>query len=190
MLSCGVNLSFALSLLLLSSFFAAFILDYNTYQRLTREHAVAAIEFHNLGPQHFQAILTESNNPPIFLQLHGDQWQLDARLIKWKGAAAWAGLKPMYRLERVSGRYQNIQLEKDAIRSIYALDQGYSPSFWNFLIDYQGFIPWLDAYYGNATYLPMAHGAKFNINITASGLVARPDNEVAKNSLQHWLAPI
>lgn len=188
-----LNFSLAIFLLSLSSIFAVFIVDYDTYQRLTREQSIATIEFHNLGNQHYQAVLTITDSRPIFMALYGDQWQLDVRMIKWKGAATWAGLKPMYRLERVAGRYSDIEREKNAKHSVYSLresslNEGMSASLWNFLVDYQEFIPWLDALYGNATYLPMKHGAKFEISIGATGLITRPTNEPARQSIQNWLA--
>lgn len=188
LLRSWLNFSFAVFLLSISSIFAAFIIDYDTFQRLTREHPVASIEFHHLGQHHYQAVLTKTNAEPIFMELHGDQWQLDTRIIKWYGAAAWSGLKPMYRLERIGGRYKDIELEKNAIRSVYSLDKGISPSLWSFLIEYQEFVPWLDAYYGSATYLPMSHKAKFDITIGATGLIARPSNEPARQSVQNWVA--
>ena len=178
--------SFSVFFLTLSSILASFIIDYDTFQRLTREHPIAKIEFKSLGEHHYQAILSESNTQPIFLELHGDQWQLDTRIIKWNGVAAWSGLKPMYRLERISGRYQDIEQEINATRSVYSLERGVSPSLWNFLIEFQEFVPWLDAYYGNATYLPMSNGAKFDITISATGLIAKPENSIARQSTKNW----
>ena len=147
---------------------------------------MAKIEFQSLGKHHYQAILSEKNTQPVFLELHGDQWQLDTRIIKWNGVAAWSGLKPMYRLERISGRYQDIEQEINATRSVYSLERGISPSLWNFLIEFQEFAPWLDAYYGSATYLPMSDGAKFDISISATGLIAKPENSIARQSTQNW----
>jgi len=184
-----VNFSTALFLLSISLFFAAFVTDLSTYERLTREYSIASIKFHSLGQQHYEAVLTKSNKHPVFFELHGDQWQLDTRLIKWKGAAAWAGLKPLYQLDRLTGRYRTIKQEKNSNRSIYALYNDDNTIVWQWLIEYQDFIPWLDAYYGNAIYLPMSHGAKYDITINSSGLIARPENEKARQSLQHWLAP-
>ena len=37
--------------------------------------------------------------------LYGDQWQIDARVVRWKLPALMAGVPPLYRLERLSGRY-------------------------------------------------------------------------------------
>ena len=36
-------------------------------------------------------------------------WQLDGRLIRWKGLAELIGLEPGYRLERLSGRFLAIE---------------------------------------------------------------------------------
>src|SRR5690625_5714508 len=46
--------------------------------------------------------------------LRGDQWQLDARIIKWQGFVAAMGVKPGYRLDRISGRYYTLEDERSA----------------------------------------------------------------------------
>src|SRR5690625_7570671 len=49
--------------------------------------------------------------------LRGDQWQLDARIIKWQGFVAAMGVKPGYRLDRISGRYYTLEDERSAERT-------------------------------------------------------------------------
>ena len=44
---------------------------------------------------------------------------------------------------------------------------------------YRSWVPWLDALYGSATFLPMADGALYEIKVSQSGLVARPLNQAA-----------
>jgi hypothetical protein len=44
----------------------------------------------------------------------------------------------------------------------------------------------VNGYYGSATYLPMAAGARYEIHMSQSGLVARPDNEPAKAATRAW----
>jgi hypothetical protein len=44
----------------------------------------------------------------------------------------------------------------------------------------------VDAYYGTATYLPMADGARFEISLTRTALIARPLNEPARRAVGDW----
>ena len=47
-------------------------------------------------------------------------------------------------------------------------------------------LPFVDAVYGSATYLPMADGARYEISITQSGLIARPLNQAAEAAAGAW----
>ena len=38
-------------------------------------------------------------------------------------------------------------------------------------------MPWADALYGSAVYVPMSDGARYQVVVSQSGLVARPLNE-------------
>ncbi len=88
-------------------------LNLHTYARLTHERPVAEIVFEQRGEQTFNATLTQVPNGEIqMFVLSGDEWQLDARVLKWKGWANLFGLDAQYRLERVSGRYRNIDQER------------------------------------------------------------------------------
>ena len=40
----------------------------------------------------------------------------------------------------------------------------------------------MDTLYGGAAYMPMADGARYEVWITQSGLIARPANDVARNA--------
>jgi len=162
-------------------------IERSTYQRLTKEHVVASVEFKQTGDKQFEVLLTQSHSSPKKLIILGDQWQIDARIIKWKGLAAKMGLQPLYLLERVSGRYENIETEKSVNKSVFSI-QNNELSLWNLLVEYQEYLPWFDAYYGNATYFPMRHEAKFIIKLTSNGLIARPRNLEASQSLAQWLA--
>ena len=45
---------------------------------------------------------------------------------------------------------------------------------------------WFDAEYGSATFLPMADGALFTIQLTNNGLIARPENDRAIIAIKEW----
>jgi hypothetical protein len=156
-------------------------LNLHTYNRLTHEQAVAEIVFEARGPQRYRATLAQAPSGELqMFMLAGDEWQLDARVLKWKGWANLLGLDAQYRLERVSGRYRDIEQERKGERTVYALSENPGIDLWSLSIDHQRWLPFVDAVYGSATYLPMADGARYEVSMTQSGLIARPVNETAK----------
>jgi hypothetical protein len=170
-----------LSLLLLS-----FVLNLYTYQRLTHEEAVAELQFREVGHQRYEVELKEASGKIRRLELMGDQWQLDARVMKWEGMANMLGLDSLYRLERISGRYSDIVFERSASRTVYGLSEEAGVDIWDLSQEYKSWLPWVDTIYGSAAYLPMADGASFKVNLSTTGLVARPANEIAKESVKNW----
>lgn len=156
-----------------------------TYARFTAETPVAEIRFTSIGPQQYAVTLTTANGHSRQTQLDGDDWQLDARVIKWKGIGTLLGLPPLYRLERLSGRYENLQRAQRQTPSVVGLssDPGIA------LTEVDHMAPWLplvDARYGSATYLPMANGAAYRVSLSNTGLLARPVNAAAKSAVSRW----
>jgi hypothetical protein len=152
-----------------------------TYARLTYEQPVADLAFEQRGPQQYLATLTRlpEGTQQQFV-LAGDEWQLDARVLKWRGYANVLGLDARYRLERVSGRYRDIEQERHAPRSVFALGESSPVDLWTLAEAYPSWLPFVDAVYGSATYLPMAPGAKYEVTLTQSGLIGRPANDAAR----------
>jgi hypothetical protein len=156
------------------------------YQRLTSEQPVAALAFRQMADRQFEARLRPTGAPERTFILEGDEWQLDARVVKWHPPAALLGLEPRYRLERLSGRYRDLSRERAAPSTAYGLGDARWPDLAELLDRAQRFLPWVDAYYGNSAYLPMADGAEFRVHLTQSGLVARPANARAEQAVRDW----
>jgi hypothetical protein len=117
--------------------------------------------------------------------LRGDQWKLDALIVKWQGYLASLALKPAYRLERIGGRYYDIEQETTGKRSVYAIGQSlYGIDTWSLLNKQSHWFPFVDATYGSATYLPMKDKALFQVTLSNSGLLTRPLNEAARDALK------
>jgi hypothetical protein len=160
----------------------------HTYARLTYEAPVAELLFESRGPQRYQATLSRLPvaERQVFM-VNGDEWQLDARVLKWQGWANVIGLDAQYRLERISGRYRDIEQERNGARSVYALSENPGWDLWNWTNDHPGRLPFVDAVYGSATYLPMADGARYRVTISQTGLLARPMNAAAEAATKGWL---
>ena len=162
-------------------------LNIHTYQRLTYEMEVAQLNFQELAPKQYKVSITVSeNNTHQELILDGDEWQLDARILKWSPGAQLLGLNAQYRLERISGRYQDLDLEQTMQHTVHSLSQTTGLDIWSLARKYKNWLPWIDAYYGSAVYLPMIDGGSYSVAINQSGLIARPSNDTAEQSVRSW----
>ncbi len=157
-----------------------------TYHRFTAEQAVVDLNFERLGEQRFRVAVIDPQGDVQHFELRGDEWQLDARLLRWQGRATLLGLDPLYRLERISGRYRDLQREREAQHTVHALSQAAGLDLWQLARGYRDWLPFVDAAYGSATYLPMADKAQYAVTLNANGLIARPGNEAAKEALRDW----
>jgi len=164
----------------------------NTYQRLTYETDIAEVLIRKLARQKYQLVLiypqsSEQINEPEYYSLYGDEWQLDTRVIKWKGWANIIGLDSYYQLDRLSGRYANIQQANTSSPSAHQLTgEQKGMSIWKLKNLMKSKLPFLDAYYGQSIFVPMRDGARFSVSISQTGLIVRPANESAIQALQVW----
>jgi hypothetical protein len=51
---------------------------------------------------------------------------------------------------------------------------------------YARWMPWVDALYGSATYMPMVDGASYTVSVSSTGLLARPSNDIASKAVGEW----
>ena len=157
-----------------------------SYRRLTTEQPAGQLEFRRIGYHQFNGVFTSPSGERTDFALRGDEWQIDARILKWRALANLAGFDTAYRLERISGRYASIEDERNQPRTVYPLNPPERIDLWELLHRYQTWLPWFDALYGSATYLPMADGATYEIEVSQSGLLARPRNAAARSAVGSW----
>jgi hypothetical protein len=96
------------------------------------------------------------------------------------------GLDPIYRLERLSGRYTDIRREQTEVRTVHQLTDPLAVDVWTVARRFPVLTPGIDAYYGSATYVPMADGARFTVSLSRDALVARPANNAARAAVGDW----
>lgn len=159
--------------------------DVFSYQQLLKEKSVATVSFEQLGEQYYQAVLVNSDGSEAQFELRGDQWQLDARILKWQGFVAAWGIESGFRLDRLSGRYYALEEERTMDRTVYDLNPSVAEiDVWQWLREMNS--PLVDAVYGSATFVPMSDNALYEVSLTNSGLIARPLNDAAKQSVSRW----
>ncbi len=157
-----------------------------TYHRLTSEMAVAEVEIRSTAPNVFELQVTEAGKSPLSFTLYGDEWQLDARFLRWKSWATLLGKDPFFALERLSGRYGDIEQERRAKRSVHSLNSKPGLDIWKYGRKYSHWIPIVDAYYGSSVYVPLESGAKYQVTASHSGLTVRAKNAPAAEVLKDW----
>jgi hypothetical protein len=178
-------------------------MDIQTFSRLTYERPVATIALHQTGDKQFDATLVRSVDysgqgmdtpaptgsvdvsPPTF-PLKGDEWRVEARVLKWKPWANVLGLDARYRLERLSGEFADTAQEQTGPRSTYDLHPAVGDDRLTRLSArlHQAWL--VDTVYGSAALMPMADGAQYSLAMTQAGLVARPTNEPAVQAVGGW----
>ena len=175
LISASIQSLSGASLLLAGLLFLSIATNLYNYDRLTYEKSIAKLTFSQLDRQQFRVEITYTNQHKVdeFL-IRGDEWQMDARVIKWHGWAQLLGLNAQYRLERISGRYSDIEEEQLKPRTVYSLKSGNEIDYWKLINNYKKWLPWIDAHYGSAAYLPMADNTTYSVSLTQTGLIARP----------------
>lgn len=170
-------------------------MNVQTYRRLTYERPVATIQTKKLGPQYFEATLIQpapAEGEPAttgVYPLHGDEWRIEAQVLKWKPRYNVLGLDTQYRLDRLSGRYRSVSQELTAERSAHDLSGGdvatrqpWDLQVWDVARKYRRYVDAVDTLYGGGAFMPMTDGGQYEVLITQSGLIARPANAAARNA--------
>lgn len=153
--------------------FVVLVLNLMTYSRLSHEQPVAEIRVSQIDDQRYLALLTVGNEEHRYI-LNGDQWQLDARVIKWKPWVNVLGLDTRYRLERLSSRFDDPDKMRLKQPRVYQLAMVSWLDVWELAQKNASWIPAVDAAYGSSVYLPLGDGVAYRISLSQTGLLARP----------------
>jgi hypothetical protein len=157
-----------------------------TYARLTHEQQAARVSMRQLGERWYVLSVEQRKGPARHFELRGDEWQIDARVLKWRAIGTLLGFDTVYRLERLSGRYASVAAERAGPRTVHDLSKETSLDLWSLVKQHHAYLPFADALYGSAVYVPMSEGAEYAVSVSASGLVVRPGNEAARKAVGGW----
>jgi hypothetical protein len=158
------------SLGLLSS---AIAIGMQGYQALTKEEVAATIAVRPTGPQRFSAIVRQPDGRSQAFDLAGDEIYVDAHILMWKPIANLIGLHTAYELDRVGGRYQAIEQERTAPRTIYLLRDERPVELFQLRQRYAFLAPLYDAQYGSGTFVQVKEPAELEVRVSTSGLLVR-----------------
>jgi len=155
------------------------------FLRLTTDMPIAQIELRQTAPQQFTATASTPRQGTRDYVLLGDQWQIDARIVRWRLPALLAGVPPLYRLDRLSGRYEDVAQERTAQRSVHALDDWEVPDLAYLKRRFPNWLPFVDVVFGSGAYMPMFDNARYRVYVDPRGaLFVRPDDERTASRLK------
>ena len=169
----GVALLLALALLAGGALCGALAVSLSGYRALTREELAATVRTTPTGPQSFEAHFAFPDGREARYELAGDQFAVEARILKWHPWANLLGLHTAYELDRVTGRYAAIEDEQQRPRTVFSL----APEHAIDLLAWRARLPWLapfvDAEYGSSTFTRADHLATYEVMVSTTGLLVR-----------------
>lgn len=155
------------------------------FARLTTDMPVARVTMHEQAPGEFLLTTEAPGAIGRTYTLKGDQWQIDAKVVRWKLPALLAGAPPLYAFDRLSGRYRDVEQEQTGARSVHDLSDWPIPDLASLRRVFPNWLPFVDVQYGSAAYMPMIDGARYQVYMDPrGGVVIRPDGEMTEEALK------
>jgi hypothetical protein len=146
------------------------------YRLLSEETPVVDIDAHILSPQRWSLVLHWPDGATRTVEVAGDAWRLEAVVLKWKLPGVLAGLPPLYRLDRLSGRYDDPNDEMHAPRTVVDFREAGEFDLLDLHKQYPRWVPDVDVLFGSGAYLPLVDQGHYSVSLMRTGaLVARPD---------------
>ncbi|MBO6752394.1 MULTISPECIES: hypothetical protein [Spongiibacter] len=161
--------------------------DLLAYRNLAEEQRVATVFVAEDPAKGFLIhVNTDDQQLALDATMHGDEWRLDARVLRWDAALGKLGLNNLVRLERLSSRYRDPADEAQQLRSVYPLQGGEWVDSWQLLRGQPFIWDWVEVDFGSGVYAPLVDGALYGVYLGRSGMFIKPENPIAINALQHW----
>ena len=168
-----LNFIFAFLMLALSLLFGVITISIQGYNSLTREELAAYVEIIPLQQQSFTARIILPDGEEKQYVLEGDEFYIDAHILKWKSIANLLGIHTLYELDRVSGRYTGIEDETNKKRTVYSLGEKRMIDIFKMRLKYPFLSFLVDAEYGSASFVTVKKQRKLNVMVSTTGLLIR-----------------
>jgi hypothetical protein len=89
------------------------------------------------------------------------------------------GLHTAYELDRIAGRFRDVEQERTAARTVFPLGAKKKVDLFGLRRRYAFLEPLLDAEYGSASFVPVSEPAELELRVSTTGLLIR-DTKAAK----------
>jgi len=157
----------------LGALFATLGASTQGYRGLTMEELAATVTTVPTGPHAFQAYVELADGRDTTLAVTGDQVLVDARILKWRYFANVLGFSTQYELDRLTGRYIDIDDERSLDRTVHSLAAEKGLDLYDLVQRYSLLALLVDAEYGSATYIEVDRPARFEVRVSTTGLLVR-----------------
>lgn len=143
------------------------------YSALTKETIAATVLVEPLGPQRFRATVRLPDGRETSHDMAGDEFYIDAHILKWKPVANLVGLHTAYELDRIAGRYRSVKDEQASPRTVIAIGTDKPVDFFTLRQRYAALAPLVDAHYGSASFVPVTQPTELEVRVSTTGLLIR-----------------
>ncbi len=143
--------------------------ELSQFTPITDGARVATLEFRHNAPQQHEARVT-SKAVTQQLLVHGELWELDVQVLRWRGLPRMLGLEDGYRLNNLSGRYLTLEQQREMGSTLAGPLHSTPPwrDAWRVLDKLN--LGWLYTDAFAIRFMPIADGARYAVEIGATGL--------------------
>lgn len=143
------------------------------YRALTGEEVAMTVTTLPTGPSAFAAHVAFPDGRDTTYMVQGDQLLVDAHILKWHYWANVLGLETQYELDRLTGRYLDVEDERRRPRTVHSLKADKPVDLFDLAQRYSFLSLLVDAEYGSATYIEVEEPARFEVRVSTTGLLVR-----------------
>jgi hypothetical protein len=143
------------------------------YRGLTQEEVALRVTTVPTGPQAFQAFLEFPDGRDTTVHVLGDQLLVDAHILKWHYLGNVIGYRTQYELDRLTGRYVDLEAERTSPRTVHSLKTEKRVDLFDLARRHVWLRFLVDTEYGSATYIEVRRPARFEVRVSTTGLLVR-----------------
>lgn len=173
-LICIIHFLIVIIFALMSTIFLLFYTSLKGYQNFAYNKPIFSIECPIKGDDYFELKfipLDDKDAQVKYYRVKGQQFVIEGHIIKWENFFVAVGMKPLYQVTRLTGRYVSFNDEKERERSVYELTE--ETMMWRWLMQYGEKIPGIDAVYGVSSFKDAVEYKKYIVSITHNAFVIK-----------------
>ncbi len=157
----------------LAALFATLGVATQGYRGLTQEEVALVVTTVPTGPRAFQAYLAFPDGRDTTVHVQGDQLLVDAHILKWHYLGNVIGYHTHYELDRLTGRYVDIDAERTMPRTVHSLKADKPIDLFELARRHVWLRFLVDTEYGSATYIEVRRPSRFEVRVSTTGLLVR-----------------
>ncbi len=148
------------------------------YRALTHEEVALIVTTTPTEGQNFEAQVRFPDGRDTTFHVAGDQLLVDAHILKWHPLANVLGIHTHYELDRITGRYMEIEDERTRPRTVHSLKEEKPVDLFHLARRYTFLHFLVDTEYGSATYIAADRPSRFEVRVSTTGLLVRELEEL------------